>query len=60
MQHITVFNTSRHHLYINSTIIDGDGVAHAFRAVLDTGAPKSEFSDRFLKTIGMIGQYKTV
>lgn len=54
MRHTTVFNTSRHHIYLNATITDSSGVLQAFRAVLDTGAPKSEFSDRFLRTIGML------
>lgn len=54
MQHTTVFNTNRHHIYLKSTITDGNGVSQYFRAVLDTGAPRSEFSDRFLRTIGML------
>lgn len=54
MRHITVFNTSRHHIYLNSTIIDRNGVPQIFRAILDTGAPKSEFSDRFLKTVSLL------
>jgi len=54
MQHITVFNAHRHHIYLKSTITDSNGVTQYFRAVLDTGAPRSEFSDRFLRTIGML------
>lgn len=54
MQYITVFNTNRHHIYLKSIIADSNGVVQYFRAVLDTGAPRSEFSDRFLKTIGML------
>lgn len=54
MRHTTVFNTSRHHIYLNSTIADADGLPQVFRSVLDTGAPRSEFSDRFLKTVGML------
>lgn len=54
MRHTTVFNISRHHIYLNSIITDGNGIEQIFRAVLDTGAPKSEFSDRFLKTIGIL------
>lgn len=54
MRHTTAFNTKRHHIYLSPTLVDASGVARVFRAILDTGAPQSEFSDRFLRTIKIL------
>ncbi len=58
MPHITAFDAQKHHVHLTPTVIDGDGVAHVFRAILDTGAPGSEFSDRFLQTIHLFNPAK--
>lgn len=54
MRLITAFNTARPHIYINPALIDATGLPQTFRAILDTGAPGLEFSDRFLRTIGLL------
>lgn len=54
MQSITHFNTLRHHICLNANLVDNQGIVHFFRSILDTGAPSTEFSDRFLKTIGFL------
>ena len=54
MRHITTFNTAKHHIYLKPTLIDGNGVPQFFRAILDSGAPKSEFSDRFLHAVKIL------
>ena len=54
MQHTTAFDTSKHHINLTAIVLDGKGVPQVFRAILDTGAPRSEFSDRFLKTINLL------
>lgn len=54
MQTFTRFDTSDHHISIASRLIDWHGIMHAFRAIVDTGAPVTEFSDEFLASIGII------
>jgi predicted aspartyl protease len=54
MQNFTRFDTSDHHIYVASRLVDWHGVTHAFRAIVDTGAPVTEFSDEFLASIGLI------
>lgn len=34
--------------------MDWHGIAHTFSAILDTGAPITEFSDDFLNSIGLL------
>ena len=54
MQKITTFDTSEHHIYLISHIVDWHDVMHTFRAILDTGAPTTEFSDEFLNSVGLL------
>jgi len=54
MQSTTTFDTKEHHIYVASYIVDWHGVTHAFRGILDTGAPVTEFSDEFLSAIGLL------
>jgi hypothetical protein len=43
----TSFDTDRHHIYIEATVIDLKGLTYSVTGILDTGAPKTEFSDQF-------------
>lgn len=54
MRHTTAFNIKRHHIHLTPSLVDQDGVTQVFRAILDTGAPRSEFSDRFLRTVKIL------
>lgn len=53
MRNTTVFDRQLHHLYIPVFLNTPDGERHELDAVLDTGAPLSEFSDQFLKYVGI-------
>ncbi|MFA4874309.1 MAG: retroviral-like aspartic protease family protein [bacterium] len=50
----TPFDTSEHHIYVACHLVDWHGLTHAFRAIVDTGAPVTEFSDEFLAAIGLV------
>lgn len=54
MRRTTAFDTTKHHIHLSPIIVDGNGITQVFRAILDTGAPRSEFSDRFLRTIKIL------
>lgn len=54
MQTTTTFDSSEYHIYFAAKIQDCNGVEHAFRGILDTGAPSTEFSDEFLLAIGVL------
>jgi hypothetical protein len=54
MPNYTLFDTADHHIYVACHLVDWHGVTHAFRAIVDTGAPITEFSDEFLVSIGLI------
>lgn len=54
MQRTTTFDPSEHHIYLLSHIVDWQGIVHTFSAILDTGAPTTEFSDDFLNSIGLL------
>ncbi|MGD9202288.1 MAG: hypothetical protein PVI26_12045 [Chitinispirillia bacterium] len=43
------FDTDKHHIYIHFELVDHDGIARNGLGILDTGAPRTEFSDLFLK-----------
>ena len=53
-ENITSFDTSRHHIHIELMVIDPKGVLHSVAGILDTGAPRTEFSDQFLMHTGFI------
>ncbi len=53
-KNVTSFDTSRHHIYIEPTVIDLKGLNYNVTGILDTGAPKTEFSDQFLIHTGFI------
>ncbi len=54
-RNVTSFDTDRHHICIEPTIIDLKGLKYSVTGILDTGAPKTEFSDQFLIHTGFIG-----
>jgi len=54
MPNITPFDPKAHHIRFVGSMTSSDGVEYEFRAILDTGAPWTEFSDQFLHAIGMI------
>lgn len=55
MQHtITLFDTTKHHIHIRFFATDPRGQRHSLDGVLDTGAPRTEFSDKFLEFAGFI------
>ncbi len=45
---VTIFDTTKHHIYVEFYVTDPNGVPRTAVGVLDTGAPRTEFSDRFL------------
>lgn len=54
MRKCTPFDSSEHHIYVVCNLQDWHGAIHTFRAIIDTGAPTTEFSDEFLASIGLI------
>ena len=52
MRSSTPFNTAEHHIYTRLKIVSARGRTFELRAILDTGAPGTEISDRSLKKIG--------
>ena len=52
---ITPFDTNRPQIYIKLLLLNpSQGTRHNFNAILDTGAPHSEFADIFLSQAGFI------
>lgn len=51
---ITHFDPKRHHIHIRFFVTGPHGRHHALDGVLDTGAPRTEFSDKFLALAGFI------
>ncbi len=51
---ITTFDVHNHHIHVEFFVTDVKGVKWAVAGVLDTGAPRTEFSDRFLDYAGFI------
>lgn len=49
----TFFDTDRHHLHIELTVLKNN-IEYSVDAILDTGAPITEFSDQFLSFTGFI------
>lgn len=56
MPNITVFDTNAHHIHFVAYVVNPSGKRSKLRAVLDSGAPHSEFSDQFLQYAGLIDQ----
>ena len=51
---ITHFDTAEHHIHIEFFVSDNQGQRFDLNGVLDTGAPRTEFSDKFLVLAGFI------
>jgi len=54
MPNITLFNTQRPYIFLPFFIQKKDGKFEDLVALLDTGAPKTEFSDEALKHLGFL------
>lgn len=54
MPNITVFDPNSHHIRLVGAMKAPSGAEYEFRAILDTGAPNTEFSDQFLSVVGLI------
>ena len=50
----TAFDSKKHHIYLRFAISDLNGVTRYGHGILDTGAPRTEFSDIFLAHIGLL------
>jgi len=44
----TTFNATGNHIHLEVIVVSKDGVEYSVDAILDTGAPRTEFSDHFL------------
>ncbi len=56
MRTATSFDTTRHHIHIEPVISTGHGLPWSIKAVMDTGAPWTEVSDRFLHFAGLVDE----
>ena len=52
----TVFDTDKHHIHLEIVIKNHEGKEYSVSGILDTGAPKTEFSDQFLNTTGFLDE----
>ncbi len=53
-QTITPFDVRRHHIHIPFSLMKANGEYENFFGILDTGAPRTEFSDLYLAHAGFI------
>ncbi len=53
---VTTFDVTKHHIHVEFFVTDVIGVSRAVSGVIDTGAPRTEFSDRFLYYAGFLDQ----
>jgi hypothetical protein len=53
-QHTTAFDINRHHIHLELIVADANDMLHSVAAILDTGAPGTEFSDQFLTYAGFL------
>lgn len=54
MHTVTPFDTSRHHIHTEFSVMDSTGTPHRCEGVIDTGAPWTEFNNDFLAHAGFI------
>lgn len=52
MSHVTTFDSTRRYIFLPIFVTDAGGIRHEFDALLDTGAPATEFSDLALQYAG--------
>lgn len=60
MPNITLFDTSAPYIFLPIFITTFDNRRHEFDAILDTGAPATEFSDKALQYAGFIPRTSAV
>lgn len=51
------FDSSKHHIYVEFAIADNRDINRYGLGILDTGAPRTEFSDIFLKHTGLLNMH---
>ena len=51
------FDSGKHHIYIEFEIVDSKGINRYGLGILATGAPRTEFSDIFLKHTGLLDMH---
>lgn len=54
MPNITLFDPREHHIRLVGRMRTAGGLDYEYRAILDTGAPFTEFSDQFLCAAGAL------
>ncbi|RKZ46238.1 MAG: hypothetical protein DRR16_24640 [Candidatus Parabeggiatoa sp. nov. 3] len=45
-ENITYYDTKKHHIHIDMIVINPKGIIYNVAGILDTGAPRTEFSVR--------------
>jgi hypothetical protein len=60
MSNITTFNAGAPYIYLSIFVTATNGTQHKFDAILDAGAPRTEFSDEALRYAGFISETKSV
>jgi hypothetical protein len=60
MPNITTFDTTKPYMYLPVCVESSYGTRHEFDAIFDTGAPRTEFSDRALKYAGFLSDTQDV
>lgn len=58
MSNITTFDTSERYIFLFVYVTTKNGKRHKFDAILDCGAPLTEFSDEALQAAGLLGEAK--
>jgi hypothetical protein len=53
-ENITFYDTSKHHIHIDMIVTNPKGIIYNVAGILDTGAPRTEFSDQFLVHSGFL------
>jgi len=54
LENITAYDRNKHHIYIDAIVTNPKGIVYSVAGILDTGAPRTEFSDHFLVYSGFI------
>lgn len=60
MPNITTFNTNAPYIYLSIFVTSNNGHIQKFDAILDTGAPRTEFSDTALHYAGFLSEIEPV
>ena len=53
-RHTIPFDSTKHHIYVEFEVVDGGGIPRYALGILDTGAPRTEFSDAFPAHVGLL------